>query len=128
MRYPNSPSISLFEQLGAGIDILGQVPVPKAHRYAEDAAQGEIAPSEVPADSLQPTEELPSNMTDMKFTHSLIKHLDMLYSRMLAGEISDMAQNPTNESNDEIIDIAGLPHVQKHAYYNPGNSAVTESM
>ena len=128
MRYPNSPSISLFEQLGAGIDILGQVPVPKVHRYAEDAAQGEIAPSEVPADSLQPTEELPSNMTDMKFTHSLIKHLDMLYSRMLAGEISDMAQNPTNESNDEIIDIAGLPHVQKHAYYNPGNSAVTESM
>jgi hypothetical protein len=128
MRYPNSPSISLFEQLGAGIDLLGQVPVPKTHRYAEDAAQGEIAPSEVPADSLQPTEELPSNMTDMKFTHALIKHLDMLYSKMLAGEISNMAQNTNNESNEEIIDIAGLPHVKKHEYYNPGNSAVTESM
>ena len=122
MRYPNSPSISLFEQLGSGIDILGQVPVPKAHRYAEDADQGEIAPSEVPA---EPMGSLPNNLTDMKFTHSLIKHLDMLYSRMLAGEISDMNNN---ESDEEVIDIAGLPHVQKHAYYNPGNSAVTESM
>ena len=125
MRYPNSPSISLFEQLGSGIDILGQVPVPKVHRHAEDAAQGEIAPSEVPANSMEPMESLPDNITDMKFTHSLIKHLDMLYSRMLAGEISDMTEN---ESDEEIIDIAGLPHVQKHAYYNPGNSAVTESM
>ena len=125
MRYPKSQSISLFEQLGSGIDILGQVPVPKVHRYAEDAAQGEIAPSEVPANSMEPMESLPDNITDMKFTHSLIKHLDMLYSRMLAGEISDMTEN---ESHEEIIDIAGLPHVQKHAYYNPGNSAVTESM
>jgi len=120
-----SPSISLFDQLGAGLDILGQVPVPKVHRYAEDAAQGEIAPSEVPADSLDPMQSLPTSMTDMKFTHSLIKHLDMLYSRMLAGEISDGLQE---SQDDEIIDIAGLPHVQKHAYYNPGNSAVTESM
>ena len=127
MKYPNSPSISLFEQLGAGLDVLGQVPVPKAHRYAEDADQGEIAPSEVPADSLEQQEFLPENLTDMKFTHSLIKHLDMLYSRMLAGEISDGLQQ-SSEQDDEIIDIAGMPHVQKHAYYNPGNSAVTESM
>ena len=48
-----SPSISLFDQLGAGLDILGQVPVPKVHRYAEDADQGEIAPSEVPAEALE---------------------------------------------------------------------------
>ena len=123
MRNPISPSISLFEQLGAGIDILGQVPVPKAHRYAEDADQGEIAPSEVPADPMQ---SLPSNLSDMKFTHSLIKHLDKLYSRMLAGEISDITQD--SNSDEEIIDIAGLPHIQKSAYYNPGNSAVTESM
>jgi len=122
MRDPNSPSISLFEQLGAGIDILGQVPVPKAHRYAEDADEGEIAPSEVPAQSLQ---AIPETMADMKFTHLLIKHLDMLYGRMLAGEISDMTAG--NEQDEEIIDIAGLPHVQKNAYYNPGNSNVTES-
>ena len=127
MKNYSSPSISLFEQLGSGIDLLGQVPVPKTHRYAEDAAQGEIAPSEVPADALQPAASLPSNMTDMKFTHSLIKHLDMLYNRMLAGEISDMTENPASEYDDEVIDIAGLPHVQKNSYYNPGNSAVTES-
>jgi len=118
-----SPSMSLFDQLGAGLDVIGQVPVPKYHRYQhEDADQGEIAPSEVPAEPLA----LPENMTDMKFTHSLIKHLDMLYSKMLANEISDINNN--SEVNEEAIDIAGIPHTQKNAYYNPGNSAVTESM
>ena len=119
----NSPSISLFDQLGAGLDVVGQVSVPNYHRYQhEDADQGEIAPAQVPA---IPLESLPSNMTDMKFTHSLIKHLDALYSKMLAGEISDI--NNQSEVNEETIDIAGVPHVQKHAYYNPGNSNVTES-
>ena len=127
MRDPNSPSISLFEQLGSGIDVMGQVPVPKVHRYAEDADEGEIAPSEIPGGTEQSLESLPEDMTDMKFTHALIKHLDKLYSRMLAGEISDDLQQ-SSEQDDEIIDIAGLPHVQKNAYYNPGNSAVTESM
>jgi len=122
MRNFKSPSISLFEQLGSGIDVLGQVPVPKVHRYAEDADEGEIAPSEVPASPLQ---SLPANMTDMKFTHSLIKHLDILYSKMLAGEISEMGNG--EGSDEEVIDIAGLPHVQKNAYFNPGNSNVTES-
>jgi len=122
MRNFKSPSISLFEQLGAGLDVLGQVPVSKVHRYAEDADQGEIAPSEVPANSLQ---SLPDNMTDMKFTHSLIKHLDVLYGKMLAGEISDI----NNEEEDpDVKYIAGLPMVEKNSYYNPGNSAVTESM
>ena len=120
----NSPSISLFEQLGAGLDVLGQVPVPKVHRYAEDADQGEIAPAEVPASTLA-TSAMPESITDMKFTHSLIKHLDMLYSRMLAGEISDITQGM--ESNNDMIDIAGLPHEKKHSYYNPGHSSVTES-
>ena len=121
MRNPNSPSLSLFEQLGAGIDVLGQVPVPKVHRYAEDADQGEIAPAQVPANPLQ---SLPNNMTDMKFTHSLIKHLDMLYGRMLAGEISEMN---TPEQGPEIKEIAGLPMVEKNSYYSQGNSNVTES-
>ena len=128
MRDPNSPSLSLFDQLGAGMDVMGQVPVPKGHRYSEDADEGEIAPSEVPADSLQSTEELPSDMTDMKFTHALIKHLDKLYSKMLAGEISNGLEQSNEFQDEEIIDIAGLPHVQKNAYFNPGNSAVTESM
>ena len=128
MRDPNSPSLSLFEQLGSGMDIMGQVPVPKVHRYSEDADEGEIAPSEVPANALQSTEELPSDMTDMKFTHALIKHLDRLYSKMLAGEISDGLQQSNEFQDEEIIDIAGLPHVRKNEYFNPGNSAVTESM
>ena len=127
MRDPNSPSISLFEQLGSGLDVMGQVPVPKVHRYAEDADEGEIAPSEIPGGAMQSLESPPENMIDMKFTHALIKHLDKLYSRVLAGEISNELQQ-SSEQDDEIIDIAGLPHVQKHAYYNPGNSAVTESM
>ena len=115
--------MSLFDQLGAGLDVLGQVEVRKFHRYAEDADQGEIAPSEIPA---TPLGAIPENMTDMKFTHSLIKHLDMLYSRMLAGEISNGLQQSA-EQDEETIDIAGLPHIQKHAYYNPGHSSVTES-
>ena len=122
MRSLKSPSISLFEQLGAGIDILGQVPVPKVHRYAEDADEGEIAPSEVPA---QPNfMQDPNDMSQMKFTHALIKHLDLVYSKMLAGEISEI-----NEKEDEDIKyVAGMPMVEKNSYYNPGNSAVTESM
>jgi len=123
MRNSTSPSMSLFDQLGAGLDVVGQVPVPKMHRYAEDADEGEIAPAQVPA---TPLESLPSNMTDMKFTHSLIKHLDALYSKMLAGEISDI--NNESGADEETIDIAGVPHTQRYAYYNPGNSAVTESM
>ena len=122
MRNLKSPSISLFEQLGAGIDILGQVPVPKIHRYAEDADEGEIAPSEVPA---QPNfMQDPNDMSQMKFTHALIKHLDIVYSKMLAGEISTI-----NKQEDEDIKyIAGMPMVEKNSYYNHGNSAVTESM
>ena len=123
MRNPNSPSLSLFEQLGAGIDVLGQVEVPKYHRYQhEDADQGEIAPAQVPASPLQ---SLPENMTDMKFTHSLIKHLDMLYNRMLAGEISDINNKP--EEDEDITYVAGMPMEPKHSYYSPGNSNVTES-
>ena len=79
-------SMSLFDQLGAGLDLAGQ----------------------------------------MKFTHSLIKHLDALYSKMLAGEISDI--NNQSEVDEEVTYIAGMPSVQKHAYYNPGHSSVTESM
>jgi len=118
-----SPSMSLFDQLGAGLDVLGQVEVPKYHRYQhEDADQGEIAPAQVPATPLGP---LPSNMMDMKFTHSLIKHLDALYSKMLAGEISEI-NSP--EEDPDINYVAGMPMVEKNSYYNPGNSAVTESM
>ncbi len=119
MRDLRSPSMSLFEQLGAGLDVVGQVEVPDVHRYADE---GEIPPAEIPA---QPLAKLPENMTDMKFTHMLIKHLDMLYGRMVAGDISNQLQG--SAPNEETIDIAGFPHTKKHEYYNPGHSSVTES-
>ena len=120
----NSPSMSLFDQLGAGIDILGQVPVPGVHRYAEDADQGEIAPAEVPAN---PASMLPmsQDLNGMKFTHLLIKHLDMLYGRMIDGELP--GGNLDSDEDEITVDIAGMPHIQKNAYYNPGHSSVTES-
>ena len=128
MRDPNSPSISLFEQLGSGMDIMGQVPVPKVHRYAEDAYEGEIAPSEVPADTIEAEKPSPVDMTDPMFIHALIKHLDKLYSKMLGDEMPDNLQGSPELQDEEVIDIAGLPHVRKNEYFNPGNSAVTESM
>ena len=121
-RY-NSPSISLFEQLGAGLDILGQVPVPKFHRYAEDANEGEIAPAQIPAQPMQAMQGA-KDMTEMKFTHSLIKHLDSVYSKMLAGEISEI----TKKEDLNIKNIAGMDMIEKNSYYNPGNSNVTESL
>ena len=110
---------SLFDQLYQSIDI-------SAGAKAE-------APQDPPATPAQKTPELQDvaqqngskNITGMKFTHSLIKHLDMLYSKMLAGEISDMSEE---DSDKDAIDIAGLPHERRFSYYNPGNSAVTESM
>ena len=123
-----SPSMSLFDQLGAGLDVLGQVEVPKYHRYQhENADQGEIAPAQVPA---TPLESLPSNMTDMKFTHSLIKHLDELYSKMLAGEVKELASEPEYDPKQKVIEgqTDKLILNEKESFYNPGNSAVTESM
>ena len=120
----NSPSMSLFDQLGAGLDVLGQVPVPKVHRYAEDADQGEIAPSEVPMQQMQAMQGA-QDMSEMKFTHTLIKHLDMLYGRMIDGELP--GSNVGSNEDEITVDIAGMPHIQKNAYYNAGHSSVTES-
>ena len=120
----NSPSMSLFDQLGAGLDVVGQIPVPSVHRYAEDADQGEIAPAEVPAN---PASMLPmsQDLNGMKFTHLLIKHLDMLYGRMIDGELP--GSNVGSNEDEITVDIAGMPHIQKNAYYNAGHSSVTES-
>ena len=64
------------------------------------------------------------DLSEMKFTHMLIKHLDLLYGKMLAGEISEM----NDENNPDIKEIGGHPFVQTKSWYNPGHSAVTESM
>ena len=70
------------------------------------------------------------NITGMKFTHSLIKHLDMLYSKMLAGEVAEIASEPNNNPKQKVIvgQTDAIVLDEKEAYFNPGNSAVTESM
>ena len=70
------------------------------------------------------------DVTGMKFTHSLIKHLDQLYSKMLAGEVKEIASEPQYDGKQKVIEgqTDSLLLNEKEAFYNPGNSAVTESM
>ena len=69
------------------------------------------------------------DMSNMKFTHTLIKHLDKLYSKMLAGEVSQIASEPSNNPKQKVIQgqTSSVILNEKESYYNPGNSAVTES-
>jgi hypothetical protein len=115
--------LSLFDQLGQNIDI-------DAGRMAE-------APQHPPSTPAQKTPELedvaktkaPSNMSGMKFTHSLIKHLDQLYSKMLAGDVKELASEPQYNPKTRVIEgqTNALVLEEKESYYNPGNSSVTES-
>ena len=117
-------ALSLFDQLGQNIDI-------DAGRMAE-------APQHPPSTPAQHTPELedvaktkaPSNITGMKFTHALIKHLDQLYSKMLAGDVKELASEP--QYNPKTRGIEGQTNAlileEKESYFNPGNSTVTESM
>jgi len=70
------------------------------------------------------------DITGMKFTHSLIKHLDQLYSKMLAGDVKQLASEPEHNSKQKVIEgqTDSIILNEKEAFYNPGNSAVTESM
>ena len=115
--------LSLFDQLGQNIDI-------DAGRMAE-------APQHPPSTPAQHTPELedvaktkaPSNISGMKFTHSLIKHLDQLYSKMLAGDVKELASEPQYNPKTRVIEgqTNALVLEEKESYYNPGNSSVTES-
>ena len=117
-------ALSLFDKLGQNIDI-------DAGRMAE-------APQHPPSTPAQHTPELedvaktkaPSNITGMKFTHSLIKHLDQLYSKMLAGDVKDLASEPQYNPKTRVIEgqTNALILEEKESYFNPGNSTVTESM
>ena len=116
--------VSLFDKLYQNIDI-------SAGSKAE-------APQHPPSTPAQKTPELgdaieqkdSKNITGIKFTHSLIKHLDMLYSKMLAGEISEIASEPKSDPKQKIImgQTSALILDEKESYFNPGNSTVTESM
>jgi hypothetical protein len=49
---------------------------------------------------------------------------------MLAGEVKEIASEPEYDSKQKIIEgqTGALVLNEKEAFYNPGNSAVTESM
>ena len=114
---------TLLDQLYYNIDI--------------DARKAE-APPHPPSTPAQHTPEVQDvsqrvqgkDFIGMKFTHSLIKHLDQLYSKMLAGEVKELASEPQYNAKQKIIEgqTDSLILNEKESYYNPGNSAVTESM
>tara|TARA_R100001594_G_scaffold150426_2_gene211542 strand:- start:1991 stop:2359 length:369 start_codon:yes stop_codon:yes gene_type:complete len=117
---------TLLDQLYYSIDI-------GAGRKAEAPEH----PDNVPAQRTPETHEIQQrkpmdikNMSGMKFTHSLIKHLDSLYSKMLAGEVSQIASEPSYNPKQKVIQGQTSEMVlnEKEAFYNPGNSSVTESM
>jgi hypothetical protein len=91
------------------------------------------APEHPPMTPAQHTPEVQQvaqkDTSGMKFTHSLIKHLDKLYSKMLAGEVKELASDPEYNPKQKVIEgqTDSLVLNEKEAYYNPGNSNVTES-
>ena len=115
---------SLFDKLYQNIDI-----------SAGAKAEAPQDPISTPAQRTPEAEDIgqqkaPKNITGMKFTHSLIKHLDMLYSKMLAGEVAEIASEPINDPKKKVIvgQTDAIVLNEKESYFNPGNSAVTESM
>ena len=81
---------SLFDQLYNNIDI-------SAGANAEAPQDPLITPAQRTPETQDVLQQKGSkSITGMKFTHSLIKHLDMLYSKMLAGEVAEIASEPSN--------------------------------
>jgi hypothetical protein len=116
---------SLFDQLYYNIDL-----------GTSSKAEAPTQPALTPAQRTPTTDEVgpgqqktPKEFTGMKFTHSLIKHLDQLYSKMLAGEVKEIASEPENDPKQKIIEgqTGALVLNEKEAFFNPGNSNVTES-
>ena len=118
---------SLFDQLYYNIDLGTSSKAEAPTQPALTPAQRTPTTDEV---GLDPRQKTPKEFTGMKFTHSLIKHLDQLYSKMLAGEVKEIASEPDYDSKQKIIEgqTGALVLNEKEAFYNPGNSAVTESM
>ena len=118
---------SLFDQLYHNIDLGTSSKAEAPTQPALTPAQRTPTTAEAGADPSQ--QKAPNEFTGMKFTHSLIKHLDQLYSKMLAGEVKELASEPDYDSKQKIIEgqTGALVLNEKEAFYNPGNSAVTES-
>jgi len=116
---------SLFDQLYYNIDL-----------GTSSKAEAPTQPALTPAQRTPTTDEAdlgqqktPKEFTGMKFTHSLIKHLDQLYSKMLAGEVKELASEPEYNPKQKIIEgqTDSIVLNEKEAFFNPGNSNVTES-
>ena len=118
---------SLFDQLYYNIDLGTSSRAEAPTQPALTPAQRTPTTAEAGFDSGQ--QESPKEFTGMRFTHSLIKHLDQLYSKMLAGEVKEIASEPEYDSKQKVIEgqTGALVLNEKEAFYNPGNSAVTES-
>ena len=116
--------LSLFDQLGKEIDISSGAMAEAPQHPTSTPAQRTPEIDEVA------TQKAPKDFTSMKFTHSLIKHLDQLYSKMLAGEVKEIASEPQYNPKTRVIEgqTSAMILEEKEAYFNPGNSAVTESM
>ena len=115
--------LSLFDQLGQEIDI-----------DAGAMAEAPEHPASTPAQRTPEVDEVGQkpdlkNFTGMKFTHALIKHLDQLYSKMLAGDVKELTSEPQYNPKTRILEgqTTNMILEEKESYYNPGNSAVTES-
>jgi len=114
---------SLFDKLGQHIDI-----------SAGSDASAPMHPPNTPAQRTPELEDVEKtkaspNMASMKFAHSLIKHLDELYSKMLAGEVAEIVSEPKNNGKTRVIEgqTSALILEEQESYYNSGNSNVTES-
>ena len=120
---------SLFDQLYYNIDLGTSSKAEAPTQPALTPAQRTPTTDEAGLDPRGP-QKAPKEITGMKFTHSLIKHLDQLYSKMLAGEVKELASEPEHDSKQKVIEgqTGALVLNEKEAFYNPGNSAVTESM
>ena len=119
---------SLFDQLYYNIDLGTSSKAEAPTQPALTPAQRTPTTDEVGLDPRQ--QKAPKEFTGMKFTHSLIKHLDQLYSKMLAGEVKELASEPEYDPKQKVIEgqTDKLVLNEKESFYNPGNSAVTESM
>ena len=119
---------SLFDQLYYNIDLGTSSKAEAPNQPALTPAQRTPTTGEADLDPRQ--QKTSKEFTGMKFTHSLIKHLDQLYSKMLAGEVKELASEPEYNPKQKVIEgqTGQLVLNEKEAFYNPGNSAVTESM
>ena len=112
---------SLFDQLHRKLDMESLTPADPALTPAQRTP--------TTADMASEQKSVSKEFTGMKFTHSLIKHLDQLYSKMLAGEVKELASEPSNNPKQKIIEgqTDSIVLNEKESFFNPGNSNVTES-